>query len=144
MFKTVILFTLTILCHSCTVKPEPLIMGKDACYTCKMSLMDQKFGAEIVIKKGKVYKFDDLNCMINFNNSEFEPSENIAFRVVADFAHPQKLIDATQAFYIQSEHVKRPMGCHVAAFEKKEDLTTFKKELEGVILDWQELVTQFK
>jgi len=129
---------------SCGVKPEPLNIGKDACYTCKMTIMDKRFGAEIVTKKGKVYKFDDLNCMMNFSNSEFEEEEDIAYRLVVDFAHPEKLIDATQAFYSQSEYVKSPMASHFAAFEKKEDVNTFNKELEGVILKWEEIEEQFK
>ena len=41
-------------------------MVKTPAYTCKMTLVDKKFGAEVVTKKGKVYKFDDLNCMIKF------------------------------------------------------------------------------
>jgi copper chaperone NosL len=33
---------------ACTVEPEPLRFGKDGCHACKMTLMDSKFGAEIV------------------------------------------------------------------------------------------------
>ncbi|QLH31771.1 MAG: hypothetical protein HWD62_04430 [Cyclobacteriaceae bacterium] len=29
----------------CAAKPEPLVFGSDACYTCKMTLVDRKFGA---------------------------------------------------------------------------------------------------
>jgi copper chaperone NosL len=119
-------------------------MGKDACYTCKMTLMDNKFGAEIVTKKGKVYKFDDLNCMINFNNSEHEPEENIAHRLVVDFAQTDKFIDATKTFYCKSAKINSPMGSQVAAFERKADLDKFNSEWQGTTLTWNELVTQFK
>ena len=51
---------------SCNTEPVPLRYGKDACHLCKMTLMDKKFGGELVTGKGKVYKFDDVNCMINF------------------------------------------------------------------------------
>ncbi|HEY3387683.1 MAG TPA: hypothetical protein VGK46_14315, partial [Saprospiraceae bacterium] len=56
---------------ACSQDPEPLRYGKDTCYTCKMTLMDKKFGAELVTAKGKVYKFDDVNCMVNFINSDY-------------------------------------------------------------------------
>jgi copper chaperone NosL len=69
---------------SCEIKPEPLIMGKDACHTCKMILMDERFGAEIVTKKGKIYKFDDLNCMIGFINSGSVSEENIEQLLVVE------------------------------------------------------------
>ncbi len=129
---------------SCNVKPEPLIMGKDACYTCKMTLMDKKFGAEIVTKKGKVYKFDDLNCMINFNSSGNEPEGNIEYRLVVDFAQTDKLIDATKTFYCKSAMINSPMGSQVAAFERKDDIEKFNSEWQGTTLTWNELVTQFE
>ena len=142
MYKcgSILLLCLSLL--SCSVNPEPLVLGKDACYTCKMTLMDKKFGAEIVTKKGKVYKFDDLNCMIKFTSSGYEPAENIAFQLAVDFSNPEKLIDTQQAFYSQSDQVKSPMASHVAAFEKKEDLERYNKEWTGVILTWEELLKQ--
>lgn len=137
--------TILLLCFSllsCSVNPEPLVLGKDACYTCKMTFIDKKFGAEIVTKKGKVYKFDDLNCMLKFMDSKYESAENIALQLVVDFAQPEKLVNARQAFYSQSEQVKSPMSSHVAAFEKKEDLEGYNKEWSGVILTWEELLKQ--
>jgi len=107
-----------------------------------MTLVDKKFGAEIVTKKGKIYKFDDLNCMIRFISSGYEPAENIAFQLAVDFSNPEKLIDTQQAFYSQSDQVKSPMSSHVAAFEKKEDLERYNKEWTGVIVTWEELLKQ--
>jgi len=129
---------------SCSVKPEPLILGKDACYTCKMTLMDERFGGEIVTKKGKVYKFDDLNCMINFSKSGYEPSENIALQLVVDYAHPGQLVDVQKTSYCKSDEIKSPMAGQAAAFEKKEDLERFNSEWKGTVLTWAELVKQSK
>jgi copper chaperone NosL len=144
MKATILIHVIAISFLSCTANPEPLTMGKDACHTCKMTLMDNKFGAEIVTKKGKVYKFDDLNCMINFNNSGYEPEENIEHRLVVDFAHTGNLIDATKTFYCKSAKINSPMGSHVAAFEKKEDQDKFNSEWQGTTLNWNELATQLK
>ena len=142
MYKCGYILLLCLSLLSCSVSPEPLVLGKDACYTCKMTLMDKKFGAEIVTKKGKIYKFDDLNCMIKFISSGYEPPENIAFQLAVDFSNPEKLIDTRQAFYSQSDQVKSPMSSHVAAFEKKGDLERYNKEWNGVIVTWEELLKQ--
>ena len=129
---------------SCSVEPEPLQYGEDACHTCKMTLMDKKFGAELVTKKGKVYKFDDVNCMLTFYNSgEVDPS-GFLYRLVVDFSQPGKLVDASNAFYLKSSEIKSPMASQIAAFEKKEVLDESKEQLEGIYLVWGELVTQFK
>jgi copper chaperone NosL len=144
MKTSLIIILISTVLISCSVKPEPLHYGQDGCYTCKMTLMDKKFGAEIVTKKGKIYKFDDMNCMINFYNSSVEPAENIAYRLVIDFANPENFIDAQEAFYIKSENIKSPMASQVAAFSTKEQRDKYNKELNGAILTWGELVTQFK
>lgn len=129
---------------SCKVEPEPLHFGQDACHTCKMTLMDKKFGAELVTSKGKVYKFDDVNCMLTFYNSgQIEPRD-FAYRLVVDFSGDGKLIDAPDAFYLKSPAIKSPMASQIAAFGKKEKMDNAKKEEKGIYLVWGELVTQFK
>lgn len=103
--------------------------------------MDKKFGAEIVTMKGKVYKFDDLNCMISFYNARVEPVENLSQTLVIDFANPEKLIDAHSAVYVQSDKIKSPMVSQAAAFSSKEHLNTFNKEWQGKVMNWNELMS---
>lgn len=136
------LLSITLL--SCSSDPEPLQYGEDACHTCKMTLMDRKFGAELVTQKGKIYKFDDVNCMLAFYNSgQVQPSE-FAHKLVVDFSQPATLIEAADAFYLKSPEIKSPMASKVAAFQKKESMESVKKELKGIYLVWGELVSQFK
>lgn len=128
----------------CTVEPEPLVYGIDECHTCKMTLMDKKFGAEIVTTKGKVYKFDDINCMVNFHNSESEQDENFAYRLVIDFANPETFIDATNSYYVMSDSIHTPMASGIAAFDSEKDFNKAKKDWNGILMSWGEVVTQFK
>lgn len=139
-----ILFLSGFLFWSCSVEPTPLLYGKDFCHTCKMTLMDKKFGAEVVTTKGKVYKFDDVNCMMGFLDSGFIEDQDIAYRLVIDFANTEKLIDAKDAQYVKSDKIKSPMASTIAAFARKEDLDAANKEWKGIWLSWGELVTQFK
>jgi copper chaperone NosL len=109
-----------------------------------MTLVDTKFGAEIVTKKGKVYKFDDANCMINFFNGSGLDEREIAFRLIVDYTQPGKLIEANQAFYLKSDIIHSPMNSQIAAFESYETLEKHKKKWNAIYLSWGELVTQFK
>lgn len=128
----------------CKVEPEPLNYGTDGCHFCKMTIMDKKFGGEVVTTKGKVFKFDDANCMINFLNTGGVDERDIAFRLMIDFSQPEKLIDANNGFFLKGESIKSPMASQVAAFEDYEVMKKYKKELNAIYLTWGELVTQFK
>lgn len=129
---------------SCDVEPEPLQYGKDSCHHCKMTLMDNKFGAEILTTKGKVYKFDDLNCMLHFYNSGVVKSEDIKDILVVDFSNPEKLTDARNALYVKSGLIKSPMASNVAAFQSYEVLKEMNADWKGIMLSWGELQTQYK
>lgn len=140
----VMLMLLSTTVISCSVEPEPLHFGKDGCHACKMTLMDRKFGAEIVTKKGKVYKFDDVNCLLNFYNGGDIAPENVSQILIVDFAKQEKLIDATKALYVKSEAVKSPMASNVAAFGSVEDLRNLNAEWNGIQLNWEQLKSELK
>lgn len=129
---------------ACKVEPEPLEFGKDACHVCKMTLMDNKFGSEILTTKGKVIKFDDTNCMLNLYNSGYVPIDEIKEILVIDFSNPGKLIDATSALYVKAEAIRSPMASSVAAFEFNDDLKKMNNGWKGIELSWGEVQTQFK
>jgi copper chaperone NosL len=133
-----------VLQQGCSVKPEPLIYGKDMCHTCKMTLVDQKFGAEMITKKGKVYKFDDVNCLINFYTSGYEESTNIQQILVADFANENNLTDVTTAYFVRAEAIRSPMASGVAAFSTEDGLNSFYSKWKGELLTWNELVQKLK
>ena len=138
------MISLTLTVFSCNTQPEQLHYNKDACQSCKMTLVDTRFGAEIVTQKGRIYKFDDANCMINYINENNIDSRDIGFKLVIDYAQPEKLIDAGNAFYLKSNTLRSPMNSQVAAFESYDTLNIYKKKLKGIYLSWGELVTQFK
>ena len=138
------LIPLAIFLIGCKAEPQPLVYNKDACHFCKMTLVDKKFGAEVVTKKGKVYKFDDANCMINFLNDELNDDREIAFKLIVDYSQPEKLIEANEAFYLKSDTIHSPMNSRIAAFESYSTLEKFKKNWNAIYMSWGEVVTQFK
>ena len=137
-------FSLVFVAVSCSTEPEPLVFGKDVCSFCKMTLMDNKFGAELVTKKGKVYKFDDIICFLNFYHSDIESQDEYEHRLVVDYAHPGNLFDARDGFYVKSGAIKSPMAGQVAAFKDKKDMDSYNKEWRGIYMSWGEVLTQFK
>lgn len=135
---------LLVLFQQCTPEPEPLVYGKDVCQFCKMTLMDSKFGAELVTTKGKVYKFDDINCMLNFYHSEQKDADNFSHKLVVNYEAPGSLMQVDSAFFLKSEEIRSPMASEVAAFGSYKNMGTYKRKWGGVYLGWGELLTQFK
>src|SRR5690606_34794187 len=127
---------------SCTTEPEALHYGQDACHTCKMTLVDKKFGAELVTRKGKVYKFDDVNCMLTvYSSGEGADAEHTS-RLVIGISQPAKPIPAADAVYVESHDIKSPSAGQGAAFETGENMQSLRKELNGIYMVWGAMVTQ--
>ena len=105
-FFSVILFLLLV--SSCITGPEPIYYGEDACEFCTMTIVDQQHAAQLVTEKGKNYKYDAIECMINELNQWERPP--VKFHLVADFANPGTMTDALSASYLISEEIPSPMG----------------------------------
>jgi len=131
-------FPLILALLACSPKPEPINYGKDTCDYCRMTIVDKKFGGEIVLKTGKVYKFDDVGCMINFFWGSNLSEKDVYMFLVVDY-YTGKLIDATRAFYIQSDNINSPMAYDIAAFENPEDAEKFFKKYGGGIMNWSQV-----
>ncbi|SDZ28664.1 MULTISPECIES: nitrous oxide reductase accessory protein NosL [Rhodonellum] len=129
---------------SCNVEPRAIRYGEEICHHCKMKLMDPHFGAEVLTEKGKIFIFDDVNCLMTFLESNKIPAENIKKILVADYHSPESLIDASNSFYLKSEQFKTPMASSIAAFGDYETLKEYKTKHGGIYLAWGELMTQFK
>jgi copper chaperone NosL len=109
-----------------------------------MTLMDPKFGAELVTEKGKVFVFDDVNCMLQYLDTEEGKDQLYKHMLVTDFETPNSLIDASTAFYLKGEAFQTPMASQVVAFSNYERMEQYKNGQGGVYLAWGELQTQFK
>lgn len=127
---------------SCSVQPEPLKIGSDICYQCKMAVADIKFGAEIITKKGKVYKFDDIGCMIRFMKAGTLDKKDISKTVAVNYEKQNDFLDVSTAVLIFSSQTKSPMGFNLAAFASKEAASKYTDGSTGKILSWNEMYNQ--
>jgi copper chaperone NosL len=138
--KTILVSSLLIiLTTSCNSLPQPLQLGKDQCYSCKMTISDPRFGAEIVTNKSKVFKFDDTHCMLGFKKSGSLEATKIKAIYITNFNTPHQLMPAERTFLLQSDQLRSPMNGNVAAFEKQGDLTAAQQTFPGKIISWSEL-----
>jgi len=122
----------------CTPSPEPIRYGTDECAYCKMTIADRRFGAEIVSTKGKVYKFDAIECMVHTLRTMNE--SHVAHILVTDFHMPGTLVDARLAWYLRSEQFPSPMGADVSAYANRAAAEQARSRYPGDVLSWQDVV----
>jgi len=129
------------LLFSCKVAPEQINYGNDACHFCKMTIVDQQHAAQYVTKKGKQFKFDAIECMVN-EISEKE-IEKIAIFLVSDYKEPGQMTSALDATYLISKEIKSPMGANLSAFESAQIANKTKDENGGALYSWIQLREKF-
>jgi len=132
------IFTLCLILFSaCTVEPQDINYGKDACSYCKMNIVDQQHAAEIVTKKGKVYKYDAIECMLQ--DEENNAEESTAFFLTMDYENPNNFLDAKAATYLISENIPSPMGANLSAFSAEDRAENIKAEKGGNVYSWTQI-----
>ena len=127
---------------SCNTGPQPIKLGADACSFCKMSIADNRFGGEIITKKGKIFKFDDMHCVLGFMKANTINNNDIKETWLVNFDEPHNFIDAKKAFLIKSNELHSPMGGNVATFADDNKLNEAMKNIKGETITWNALVNE--
>lgn len=140
--RALYLILISVFLVSCEIAPKPIEYGSDNCEYCKMTIVDRQHASEIVTEKGRAYKFDAIECMINYDNEYLD--QPVALYLVSDFKAPGKLIDATTATYLISPKISSPMNANLSAFNSKEAANQTKKEFGGEIYSWDSTKKQLK
>jgi copper chaperone NosL len=139
MNKLFLLLNLFLLCACGSNAPQPISYGKEDCSSCKMTIVDEKFGTEIITNKGKVYKFDDVNCMVLFMRNEGIAETELKKYLVINYQNKGDFLNVADAYYYVGEDVHSPMNGNAAAFSGKQAAVNFQAGKQGVVMDWKEV-----
>lgn len=135
-----LLFLFIIPLISCGANPEPINYGKDECEFCRMLITDNKYGAELVTDKGKIYKFDSVECLVDFAITKNLTGDQTQTLLITDFSSPGNFVDARSAYYVRNNEFRSPMGLNVMAFGANTVMRKFVSENGGEVLSWVELI----
>jgi copper chaperone NosL len=141
MRQTAFSVIILLLLISCSPKPKEIYYGQDGCHYCSMTIVDRQHAAELVTEKGKVYKFDAAECMINYLS---EDKTSMAYYLVTDYTKPEGLIDAQSATFIISPNIPSPMRANLSAVAKLEKAIELQELKGGNLYSWDELLIHFR
>lgn len=125
------------------ITPPEIRYGEDICAACNMIISDARFAAgyayEISPGRYQSLAFDDIGDMLI--HADKHPEHTVAAWYVHDYTS-QEWLDATQANFVFSSELATPMAHGIAAHADIADAQQMAEELNGHVLDWDELVLQ--
>lgn len=142
MKSTFSLCFLALVFTACEVKPQKINYGNDNCQYCNMTIVDRQHASQIVTTKGRAYKFDAIECMLNYHTEHTD--QPVAMYLVNDFKNPSELIDAKTATFLISPEISSPMGANLSAFNSEKNAQKTQAEYSGKLYDWESLGQYFK
>lgn len=139
MKKLLFLLSLVLGWIACSPSAKPIDYGVDKCDFCRMTVVDPQFAAELVSRKGRVYKFDAIECMVQFQLAD--PDGDFALHLVNDYLREAKLIEAGKCTFLISPELPSPMGANLSAYSSVEAARTMQADKGGQLYSWNELLT---
>lgn len=122
---------------SCTSGPQTIDYGNDGCYFCKMTIVDKIHGSELITDKGKVFKFDATECMLNY--LEENKDQPVSSLLTNYYEAPSEFVNVEEATFLISKNFPSPMGANLTAFKTKESAEKVLAEKGGQLYDYETL-----
>jgi copper chaperone NosL len=138
MKKIICLLVVMLTLMACDKSAKPIEYGEDQCDFCSMSIVQKTHSAQLVTEKGKQYKFDAIECMVNTIKDEESKYQDAEF-YVANYSSPGEMISAKTATYLISKNLPSPMGANLTAFATAEKAKQAQQKHRGKLYQWEEL-----
>jgi copper chaperone NosL len=122
--------------------PGPILYDTDACDHCRMTIADPTFAAQVVMRTGKRFMFDDPGCVAAFLSSGRVAAADIHSIWFNDHANPDRRVAAGDAWIVVSDRIRAPMNGRMAAFGARADADALRLALGGSLERWTDAATR--
>lgn len=139
MKNVLFIISLSTIIAACSTQPVPINFGQEDCSYCRMLIADERYGGELVTTRGKVYKFDSIECMTAYILKEKKGSDDIKNLWTINFSNPGYFIDVSQSWFLVSDVLKSPMGLNLSAYDNPNTIQKTGNLNKGKIIRWQEV-----
>lgn len=122
----------------CGVGPQPIRYGQDNCDFCRMTFTDRRFGGEVCTRTGKVYKFDDLHCLLGSLKAGVPDRKAVSAIYLVNYTGGA-WISADAGLLLRSPALHTPMGGDIAVFADSSERSRYQHEYNGEAITWKDL-----
>ena len=118
--------------------PQAIADKGKSCDYCRMTISDERFGGQLITRKGKVYAFDAIECLASYYLQNGAAGDGSSIWV-ADFANPGHWVEAKNALFVRNEAHQSPMGLNLVALSDDGEKAA-AGQVQGTTLRWQEVL----
>jgi len=128
--------------NNCSTGPQAIDYGNDGCHFCKMTIVDKIHASQLITDKGKVFKFDATECMLDY----LEDNKELATRscLTNYYDAPTEFMSTKEATFLISKNLPSPMGANLTAFKTKKSAEKIQSEKGGKLYNWEQLKVHLK
>lgn len=132
-----VLTAILLLLTGCEPEPQPIQYGSEECSYCRMMITESQFASQLLNRQGRSYKFDSIECMAAFDQTNVEEEEmDVHSLWVPDFTSGEEWLKVEEAHFLHSETLRSPMGLYLTAHQTHDLAREYQNEYRGDILDW--------
>jgi copper chaperone NosL len=118
--------------------PQAIADKGKSCDYCRMTISDERFGGQLITRKGKVYAFDAIECLASYYLQNGAAGDGSSVWV-ADFANPGHWVEAKNALFVRNEAHQSPMGLNLVALSDDGEKAA-AGQAQGTTLRWQDVL----
>lgn len=133
------LFSIVVL-TGCEPEPQPIRYGEDMGAHCRMTVSDDRYGAELLTTTGKAYMFDSVECLAGYVLAHPEIKAETHSLWVTSFDDPGTLIQLDDAFFLHTPALRSPMGMNLTAFGSETTEDAMLDVYGGEVLTWGDVL----
>ncbi len=139
---TLLFASLLLAISSCQPSAQKINYGKQSCDFCRMSIVDDRYAAQLVNSKSRAYSFDAIECLLHFKKENAD--QQWALELVTNYAEPGQLTDANHCQYIRSKKLPSPMGMYLTAVQTPNQAEVLTSEFGGALFNYSTVLIQWE
>jgi len=144
MSKFILLTIFLLVNVSCQMKVEPMITANiDECGHCTMIIQDIDHGAVLIDSQEQLHTYCSPVCMM-LDKKELKGDQPTSTYAKYLFDHNSMKAIPVHEVYIVHGDFNTAMGHGLLAFANKAEASQFANEVEGEILDWNDLRVRYE
>ncbi len=136
---TLTVFLTTLLITGCEPTVQAINYGQDGCSYCRMTIVEEHYGSELLTTKGKAHKFDSIECLAAFAIKGEVETEKIHGMYFTDFEDAGNLHPLNEIIFVHTQKLKSPMGLNLSAYRTQKTADDVALLYFGETMTWEQV-----